>query len=294
MLGVGIDWAEEFHVVALGWPGEGVFDVRRVEHAPGAVQELIERIARLEPDPAEVRVVLETRHGLLVERLLEAGYVVLPVNPDLVARRRGPARKKDDAEDARIACLLALDRFARLRPLIPHGELAGELRAIARDDERAARDQRRLANRLRQDLIAAFPAAEHIAGADLAGTVFLRFLQRWPTAEDLVGVGREELVDFARDARHGWPERFAGRVLVALQAEHFTPRAYLVRAKRRHHPPARRAASGPGRPAQGLGTADGRVAVGRAPARAGQEGQPRRGGGAVPWRRDLPELSGPR
>jgi hypothetical protein len=42
--------------------------------------------------------------------------VVLPVNPDLVARRRGPARKKDDAEDARICCLLALDRHAALRP----------------------------------------------------------------------------------------------------------------------------------------------------------------------------------
>jgi hypothetical protein len=66
-------------------------------------------------------VVLETRHGLLVERLLDAGYVVLPVNPDLVARRRGPARKKDDAEDARIACLLALDRHTALRPLIPMG-----------------------------------------------------------------------------------------------------------------------------------------------------------------------------
>ena len=32
MLGVGIDWAEEFHLVALGRPGEGVFDVARVEH----------------------------------------------------------------------------------------------------------------------------------------------------------------------------------------------------------------------------------------------------------------------
>jgi hypothetical protein len=61
-------------------------------------------------------VVIETRHGLLVECLLDAGYVVLPVNPDLVARRRGPAKKKDDAEDARIACLLALDRHAGLRP----------------------------------------------------------------------------------------------------------------------------------------------------------------------------------
>jgi transposase len=185
MLAVGIDWAEEFHLVALGRPGEGVFDLRRVEHSPKAVDALVERIAALEPDPAEVRVVLETRHGLLVERLLDAGYVVVPVNPDLVARRRGPARKKDDAEDARIACLLALDRFERLRPLIPHGEIAGELRAIARDDERAARDQRRLLNRLRQDLISTFPAALEVAGDDLGAPSFLRLLERWPTAEAL-------------------------------------------------------------------------------------------------------------
>ena len=132
MLGVGIDWSEEFHLVALGRPGEGVVEISRVEHSPQALDALVARIGELEPDAAEVRVALETRHGLLVERLLDAGYVVVPVNPDLVARRRGPVRKKDDAEDAHIACLLALDRHERLRPLIPHGELAGELRAIAR------------------------------------------------------------------------------------------------------------------------------------------------------------------
>jgi hypothetical protein len=159
MLGVGIDFAEEFHLVALGRPSEGVIEVVRVDHTPAALESLVGRIAALEPDPAEVRVVLETSHGALVERLLDAGYVVVPVNPDLVARRRGPARKKDDAEDARIACLLALDRHATLCPLIPHGPLAAELRAIARDDERAARDERRLLNRLRADLIATFPAA---------------------------------------------------------------------------------------------------------------------------------------
>jgi hypothetical protein len=86
VLAVGIDWAEEFHLVALGTPGRGVTEVLRVEHTPTAVGALLARIAGLEPDPAEVRVVLETRHGLLVERLVEAGYVVLPVNPDLVAR----------------------------------------------------------------------------------------------------------------------------------------------------------------------------------------------------------------
>lgn len=68
---------------------------------------------------------------------MEAGYTVLPVNPERVSRRRGPARKKDDAEDARICCLLALDRYAGLKQLIPHDRLGGELRSIARDDERA-------------------------------------------------------------------------------------------------------------------------------------------------------------
>jgi transposase len=231
VLAVGIDWSEEFHLVALGRPGEGVFEVRRVEHLPRAVDALVAQIASLEPDPAEVRVVLEARHGLLVERLLDAGYVVVPVNPDLVARRRGPAKKKDDAEDARIACLLALDRFERLRPLIPHGELAGELRAIARDDERAARDERRLLNRLRQDLIAVFPAALQIAGDDLGAPTFLRLLERWPSAEALSQTGRQELSAFARGCRHGWPERFADRVEAALAGDHFQPRAYLARAK---------------------------------------------------------------
>jgi transposase len=231
VLAVGIDWSEEFHLVALGRPGEGVFDVRRVEHSPKAVDALVARIAALEPDPAEVRVVLETRHGLLVERLLDAGYVVVPVNPDLVARRRGPAKKKDDAEDARIACLLALDRFERLRPLIPHGELAGELRSIARDDERASRDERRLLNRLRQDLVSTFPAALELAGDDLGAPSFLRLLERWPTAEALRQATHAQLVAHARACHHGWPERFADKVAAALAGDHFQPRAYLARAK---------------------------------------------------------------
>jgi transposase len=231
VLGVGIDWSEEFHLVALGRPGEGVIEVSRVQHSPTAVDALVARVAEFEPDPGEVRVVIETRHGLLVERLVEAGYVVVPVNPDLVARRRGPAKKKDDAEDARIACLIALDRHERLRPLIPHGEIAGELRAIARDDERAARDERRFLNRLRQDLVSTFPAALQIGGEDLGAPTFLRMLERWPTADALAAAPRKELVAFARSCRHGWPERLADKVEASLGKDHFRPKDYLVRAK---------------------------------------------------------------
>ena len=182
VLGVRVDWAESFPDVALGRPGGGVIEQFRIEHGPAGVTRLVTRCLELEPDPAEVRVVLETRHGLLVEALVDAGFTVLPVNPDLVARRRGPAKKKDDAEDARICCLLALDAYLDLRKLIPHGQAGAELRAIARDDERAARDERRIGNRLRADLLAVFPAAIGIAGGDLGAPVFLRLLERWPSA----------------------------------------------------------------------------------------------------------------
>ncbi|HEX2178149.1 MAG TPA: transposase [Actinomycetota bacterium] len=231
VLGVGIDWAEEFHLVALGRPGQGVVEVVQVGHNPRAVDALIDKIVELEPDPVEVRVVIETRHGLLVDRLVDAGFVVLPVNPDLISRRRGPAKKKDDAEDARIGCLLALDRFAGLRPLIPHGPVASELRAIARDDERAARDERRLLNRLRADLLTVFPAAVAIGGENMGAPTFLRMLAQWPTAEALGSVSRDELVAFARAQRSGYGERFAERVQTALAAEQFRAPAHLVRAK---------------------------------------------------------------
>ncbi len=37
LLGVGIGWAEEFHVVALRRPGEGIIEIARVEHSAPAV-----------------------------------------------------------------------------------------------------------------------------------------------------------------------------------------------------------------------------------------------------------------
>jgi transposase/transposase IS116/IS110/IS902 family protein len=231
VLGVGVDWAESFHDVALGRPGEGVIEQFRIEHGPAGVARLTARCLELEPDPAEVRVVLETRHGLLVEALADAGFTVLPVNPDLVARRRGPARKKDDAEDARICCLLALDAYLGLRKLIPHGETGAELRAIARDDERAARDERRIGNRLRADLLAVFPAAIDIAAGDLSAPVFLRLLERWPSAGALAAASREEIEAFARSCRHGWPGRFADRVTAAKAKPRLAARPELARAK---------------------------------------------------------------
>jgi hypothetical protein len=232
MLGVGLDWAEAFHVAAFGYPDRGLIDLRRIEHTPAGLAGLIGHIRRLEPDPGKVRVVLETRHGALVEALLGAGFTVLPINPELVARRRGPARKKDDPEDARICCLLAIDPHSGLRPLVAHSPIANELRSIARDDARAARDQRRLLSRLRRDLLAVFPAAMHISdGQDLNRVTLLRMLATWPTATQLATVDRSKLVALARAGKHRYPERFADRVHAALTSPQLPVPDELARAK---------------------------------------------------------------
>jgi hypothetical protein len=52
VLGVGIDWAETFHLVALGRPGEGVVQVLRVEHSKPALEALLEQLRDLEPTQA--------------------------------------------------------------------------------------------------------------------------------------------------------------------------------------------------------------------------------------------------
>jgi hypothetical protein len=59
----------------------------------------------------------------------------------------------------------------------------------------------------------------------------LRLLERWPTSQALRAAPRQELLAFALASKHGWPERLADQVATALAAHHFTPRAYLVRAK---------------------------------------------------------------
>ena len=206
MLGVGIDWAEEFHLVALGRPDNGVFEVSPGGTHPGGGDCADGQDRRVGAGPG--RGAGGDRDQPRDAGGADAGRRVhgVPVNPDLIARRRGPARKKDDAEDARIACLLALDRFASLRPMIPHGAVAAELRAIARDDERANRDERRLLNRLRADLIATFPAAMTSPVTTWAGPRSCGCWNAGPPRKALRQVPREKI----DGARPGRPPRLAG------------------------------------------------------------------------------------
>jgi len=137
---------------------------------------------------------------------VEAGIPVLPVNPELVSRRRGPARKKDDAEDAR-DLLPARPGPARRAPAADPARADRRGAAVHRPRRRAGLPRR---------TAAAQPAARRpdrhlppprwaIAGEDLGATRILRLLERWPTAAGLAAASREEIIEFGPRAAHRLP-----------------------------------------------------------------------------------------
>jgi hypothetical protein len=228
VLAVGIDWAEQFHLVALGRPGEGVTEVLRVEHTPTAVTAPLGRIATLEPDPPRSGWCWKPATALWWSSCWTQASRSCRSTPTWSpAAAARPARRTTPRTPASAACW----HWTATRPCGRSSPTAAELRSIARDDQRAARDQRRLLNRLRQNLLATFPAAVEVAGDDLAAPAILKLLARWPTHHELTQASREELVAFARSCRHGWPERFTDRVQTALATDHFPAKDYLVRAK---------------------------------------------------------------
>src|SRR5204862_7573886 len=97
--------------------------------------------------------------------------------------RERPSGAKADPADAELLARILLTDRERHRRLLADSAAAQELRSLARDDERAARDQRRLLNRLRQDLLDVFPQAL-AAFPELDAPTTLAFLVGWPSAED--------------------------------------------------------------------------------------------------------------
>jgi transposase len=232
MLVVGIDWAEVQHAACLLDAGGTVQGRLTIPHSSAGLERLHMAIAARESDPGAVLVAVERPDGLLVEALLAAGYTVYALNPKAVERYRERTRagggKTDPADAELLARILVTDR-ARHRPLQASSPLVEELRVLARQDERASRDQRRLLNRLRQDLLGVFPQAL-VAFPALEGVSALAFLARWPTVEAARRLDQPELEAFLRQHLHGRARSAAARIQAALQADALVAPPHLAAA----------------------------------------------------------------
>lgn len=215
MTSAGIDWAAEENALCVvdaagGRVAEGLF-----AHTEAGIGALIARMRDLGVE----RVAIERPEGLLVDRLLEAGFTVLPVHPNALKATRPryeAAGGKSDGFDAFVLAELARTDSHRLRELAPDSDETKALRALTRTREDLVGARVRLANELRAQLDAFWPGAARIF-ADVDTPIALAFLERYPAPADARSLGEKRLEGFL--ARHGYcGRRSAAELLERLRS----------------------------------------------------------------------------
>jgi hypothetical protein len=102
----GVDWAKDFHEVLIAdADGERLW-AATVTHDEAGLTKLCSALRSFKVQ----RVAVERPDGLLVDRLLDAGMIVLAIHPNKVQAARDPFRPaggKSDRFDAFVLCELA-------------------------------------------------------------------------------------------------------------------------------------------------------------------------------------------
>ncbi len=174
----GIDWADRHHdIVVIDEAGSKVGSLR-VEHTPEGLAKLVGFLRDLAP-LEQIACIIETKHGLLITALLEAGLALYPVNPKTIDRKRSVSGAKTDQIDAYLLAKHGHSEWADLRRLDPDSPKVAELKALTRDQDSLIQSQTRLVNQLTACLKTYSPVALTLF-TKLQQKTTLAFLQAIP------------------------------------------------------------------------------------------------------------------
>jgi transposase len=198
----GLDWADQWHDVHIADAAGTPLAKRRFDHDEAGITGLLALLA----EHAVQIAAIERPDGLLVGRLLAAGVTVLAIHPNRAAARDRfrAAAGKSDAFDSFVLCELARTDRHRFHALAPSSDETTALRALVRTREDLVDARVALANQLRAQLDAFWPAARRVF-ADVDSPIGLAFLERYPAPGDAHGLGPKRLQAFL--ARHAYSGR---------------------------------------------------------------------------------------
>jgi transposase len=214
----GIDWASERHAVCVLDDAGHKATAFEVAHTADGLDQLVARLARL-GEAATLPVAIERPDGRLVDRLLEAGHPVVPVQPNAIkAWRDAEVRSgaKHDAGDATLIAEYLRLRRHRLRVLAPFSAETRALRVVVRTREDLVDQRVAASNQLAACLEAFWPGARGVF-AELASPIALAFLARYPTPESAASLGERRIAAFL--VKHGYcGRRSPAQLLARLRA----------------------------------------------------------------------------
>ncbi|MDG4898843.1 IS110 family transposase [Mesorhizobium sp. WSM4976] len=215
---VGLDWGGSSHAVCVVDAAGKVLDHFVVAHDRDGLADLVARLRRHGP-PGETPIAIERPSGLLVDALVDVGFVVTPVHPNVVKacrpRYRAVAAKSDPGDAYILADILRTDGH-RLTPLRPQSDAIKALRALVRGRDDLVATRLVLTNQLRALLESFWPGAAGLF-ADIASPIALAFLQRYPTPESASRLGVKRMAAFLAQNQY-CGRRSVADVLARLRA----------------------------------------------------------------------------
>lgn len=229
----GLDWGSGTHAVCIiNQHGErlGQFEIA---HDAAGLAELIQRLRRC-ASPPQLRIAIERPSGLLIDALVEAGFAIVPIHPNVVKasrpRYRAAGGKSDRSDAYLLADLLRTDGH-RFRTLAPEGDAIRALRALVRTRDDLVAERIAIANQLRALLETFWPGAAAIF-AEIDSPIALAFLERYPTPASAARLGAKRLASFL--AAQAYCGRKPSTALLARlrAAPHITVGAAEAEAKR--------------------------------------------------------------
>jgi len=226
----GLDWGKSHHQLAVvDRAGQLVLELRFADTAAGWA----ELRAKLQACP-QVGAAIETCCGPAVERLLDAGLPVYPLNPKAAQRyrdRKAPSGGKSDCLDARsFADALRTDGHA-WRRLVPQDALTQELRLLCRDEIGLIEQRTALVNRLQEALHEYYPTALQ-AFDDWTAPGAWAFVVAFPTPADLARAGKRKWEKFLHTHKLYRPQTAGERLELFAHAREFvSPSPAVTRAK---------------------------------------------------------------
>jgi transposase len=215
---IGLDWGGSSHAVCVLDGSGKVLDRFTVDHDHDGLAELIARLRR-RGQPGKTPVAIERPSGLLVDSLVEAGFLVTPIHPNIVKacrpRYRAVAAKSDPGDAYILADVLRTDGH-RLVPLSPQSDAIKALRALVRGRDDLVATRVMLANQLRALLESFWPGPIECF-ADIGSPIALAFLDRYPTPDSAARLGEKRMAAFLAQ-NHYCGRRTAADVLARLRS----------------------------------------------------------------------------
>ena len=217
---VGVDWGCGSHAVCVVDERGQVLDRFAAGHDREGLAALALRLVK-HGEPGDIRIAIERPSGLLVDALVEAGFVVTPIHPNVVKacrpRYRAVPAKSDPGDAYILADILRTDGH-RLTALKPQSDAIKALRGLVRGRDDLVGSRVALANQLTALLDGFWPGAAAIF-ADIASPIALAFIERYPTPDSAARLGPKRLAGFL--AQHSYCGRRSPEAL--LQRLHAAP-----------------------------------------------------------------------